>query len=82
MGITPKELHPPQDAVYLRAMERTSPPGQRAPIFSARALLEFRPWMLAAAVFLACAIGVALMEQFRDDAAMWAQVTEQHAPSR
>jgi len=37
------------------------------------ALLEFRPWMLALAVFLACAIGIAVMEQSRDDGAMWAQ---------
>lgn len=58
-------------------MERTTPPG-RAPTFSARTLLDFRPWMLALAVFLACAIGVALMERFRDDGAMWAQVTPQH----
>jgi hypothetical protein len=26
-------------------------------------------------VFLACALGVAVMEQFRDARAMWAQVT-------
>ena len=62
-------------------MERTTPPEQRAPILSARMLLEFRPWMLALAVFLACAIGIALMEQFRDGAAMWAQVTPQDAPA-
>jgi hypothetical protein len=36
-------------------------------------LLEFRPWMLALAVFLACAIGVAIMERSRDDGQMWAQ---------
>jgi hypothetical protein len=36
-------------------------------------LLEFRPWMLAIAVFLACAIGVAIMERSRDDGQMWAQ---------
>jgi hypothetical protein len=35
-------------------------------------LLEFRPWMLALAVFLACAIGIAIMERSHDDA-MWAQ---------
>jgi len=38
-------------------------------------LLEFRPWMLAIAVFLACAIGVAIMERSRDDGQMWAQAT-------
>ena len=29
-------------------------------------LLEFHPWMLALAVFLACAIGIAVMEQLRE----------------
>jgi hypothetical protein len=38
-----------------------------------RDLLEFRPWMLALAVFLACAIGIAFMEQVRDGRDMWAQ---------
>lgn len=42
-----------------------------------RDLLEFRPWMLALAVFLACAIGIAIMEQARDTRSMWAQVTPQ-----
>jgi hypothetical protein len=38
--------------------------------------------MLALAVFLACAIGIAVMEQFRDAAStMWAQVA-QDAPGR
>jgi hypothetical protein len=37
--------------------------------------LEFRPWMLALAVFLACAMGIAIMERSRDDAQMWAQAT-------
>jgi outer membrane biogenesis lipoprotein LolB len=36
-------------------------------------LLEFRPWMLALAVLLACAMGIAIMERTRDDAQMWAQ---------
>jgi hypothetical protein len=35
-------------------------------------LLDFRPWMLALAVFLACAIGIGLMERLRDHD-MWAQ---------
>ncbi|WP_242337282.1 MULTISPECIES: hypothetical protein [Anaeromyxobacter] len=43
----------------------------RAPL-SPRDLLEFHPWMLALAVFLACAIGIALMEQVRDARDMWA----------
>ncbi len=37
--------------------------------------------MLALAVFLACALGIAVMEQFRDGRAMWAQVTPQDAPA-
>ena len=44
-------------------------------------LLEFRPWMLALAVFLACALGIAVMEQVRDAGSMWAQVTQQDAPA-
>jgi hypothetical protein len=49
--------------------------------FNAKALLEFKPWMLALAVFLACALGVAVMEQFRDTS-MWAQMTPQDAAAR
>jgi hypothetical protein len=41
-------------------------------------LLEFRPWMLALAVFLACAIGIAIMEQVRQEP-VWAQATPQEA---
>jgi hypothetical protein len=41
--------------------------------FVAGSLLEFRPWMLAAAVFLACAIGIAIMERSRQESQMWAQ---------
>jgi hypothetical protein len=44
---------------------------------NARDLLEFRPWMLAAAVFLACAIGIAIMEQVRDGQSQWAQAASQ-----
>lgn len=50
----------------------------RSPL-RARDLLEFRPWMLALAVFLACALGIAIMEQVRDARTMWAQVTPQEA---
>ncbi len=39
----------------------------------AKGLLEFRPWMLALAVLLACALGIAVMEQFRDGRSIWAQ---------
>ncbi len=51
-------------------------------MLAAMGLLEFKPWMLALAVFLACALGVAVMEQFRDGRAMWAQVTPADAPGR
>jgi hypothetical protein len=44
-------------------------------------LLEFHPWMLALAVFLACALGIAVMEQVRDSGSVWAQVTPQEAPA-
>jgi hypothetical protein len=51
----------------------------RDPLHAARALLEFKPWMLALAVFLGCALGVAVMEQFRDAQSFWAQVGAQSA---
>ncbi len=54
----------------------------RTPFGRARDLLEFRPWMLALAVFLACALGIAVMEQVRDAHAIWAQVTPQDAPAQ
>lgn len=63
-------------------MERRNATGRRgAPLLAARWLLEFKPWMLALAVFLGCALGIALMEHFRDARAMWAQVTAQEAPA-
>jgi hypothetical protein len=72
-------LHPRAIAVYLRAMvERDQEPRQRARM-SLPDLLEFRPWMLALAVFLACAIGIAIMEQVRDTRDVWAQFTAQDA---
>ncbi len=73
-GKASKGLHPPADEVYLRIMGR-SPAEHRNPLGTAKELLEFRPWMLALAVFLACALGIAVMEQFRDGGSMWAQVT-------
>lgn len=71
-----KGLHRPPKAVYLRIMDPRDLPG------CAKGLLEFRPWMLALAVFLACALGIAVMEQFRDGRAFWAQVTQQDPPSK
>jgi hypothetical protein len=69
---TPRGLHPSAGAVYLRRMERRNPGEHRVPLFDSKGLLGFRPWMLALAVFLACAIGVVVMEQRRDARAMWA----------
>jgi hypothetical protein len=40
-------------------------------------LLDFHPWMLALVVFLACAIGVAIMEQRRERPPLVAQATVQ-----
>jgi hypothetical protein len=74
----PKGLHLARIAVYLRDMTQPRKEGQPArSALRARDLLEFRPWMLALAVFLACAIGIAIMEQVRDARTMWAQVTPQ-----
>jgi hypothetical protein len=37
--------------------------------------LPFRPWMLAVAVLLGCALGVAIMEDLRAPQDMWAQAS-------
>ncbi|HSN91781.1 MAG TPA: hypothetical protein VLS93_11185 [Anaeromyxobacteraceae bacterium] len=42
-------------------------------------LLAFRPWMLAAAVILACALGIAILEDLRSARPMWAQATPAQA---
>jgi hypothetical protein len=57
-------------------------PIDRETLLAAKGLLDFKPWMLALAVFLGCAIGIAVMEQFRDARDVWAQVTPQEAPAR
>lgn len=62
-------------------MKRRDANEHRAPLLAAGALLEFKPWMLALAVFLACALGVAVMEQFRDGGAMWAQASHPDTPA-
>ncbi len=61
-------------------MERRNPSEYRDPLFAAKGLLEFKPWMLALAVFLACALGVAVMEQFGDSRSVWAQASPRPAP--
>ncbi|MBK9518578.1 MAG: hypothetical protein IPO09_14745 [Anaeromyxobacter sp.] len=38
-------------------------------------LLPFKPWMLALAVLLACALGVAIMEDLRAPRDLWAQAS-------
>jgi hypothetical protein len=63
-------------------MEWRNPTEHRDPLLAAKGLLEFKPWMLALAVFLACALGVGVMEHFRDASSVWAQVTAQDAPAR
>jgi hypothetical protein len=45
-------------------------------------LLEFHPWMLALAVFLACAIGITVMEQLRERPPVVAQATPAAHPGR
>lgn len=62
-------------------MERRNAAERRGSLDAARGLLEFKPWMLALAVLLGCALGIALMEHFRDARAMWAQVAPQGAPA-
>ena len=59
-----------------------NPPEARTPLFDANGILGFRPWMLALAVFLACAIGIGLMERFRDADSMWAQAAAESSPGR
>ncbi len=58
-----------------------NPSEDRESLLAAKGLLGFKPWMLALAVFLGCALGVAVMEQFRDARSLWAQVTPQDASS-
>ncbi len=70
----PKGLRSRSNARYSIGMERRNPTDPGDALHAARAILEFKPWMLALAVFLACALGVAVMEQFRDAQSMWAQV--------
>jgi hypothetical protein len=62
-------------------MERRNPPEHQDPLLAAKGLLEFKPWMLALAVLLACALGIAVMQQF-DGRAMWAQATPAPATGR
>jgi hypothetical protein len=69
-------LHDPPAAGYSISMERRNPTEHRDPLLAAKGLLEFKPWMLALAVFLACAIGITVMEQFRDARSMWAHAAQ------
>jgi hypothetical protein len=68
-------LHDRAGTGYSICMERRNPSEHPGSLLAAKGLLEFKPWMLALAVFLACALGVAVMEQFRDAGAMWAQAS-------
>ncbi len=55
----------------MRATDRHLP----RPVRRLLVLLEFHPWMLALVVFLGCAIGIAVMEHYRDRPQMVAQAT-------
>lgn len=65
-------MQPATGAVYLRIMADRDEDRRGGAPLSPKELLEFRPWMLALAVFLACAIGITLMEQVREARDMWA----------
>ncbi len=54
--------------------QRRTEPGKR-PRGSQDEFLPFRPWMLALAVLLGCALGVAIMEDLRAPREMWAQAS-------
>jgi len=59
-------LHFGPIAVYLGCMSPGNERRTRRGILArVEELLEFHPWMLALAVFLGCAIGIAVMEQVR-----------------
>ena len=47
----------------------------RSPSGAQDEFLPFRPWMLALAVLLGCALGVAIMEDLRAPREMWAQAS-------
>jgi hypothetical protein len=68
-------------AVYSRIMVQRDQdrPSQRP---TPGDLFAFRPWMLAAAVILACALGIAIMEELGSPRELWAQVTPADAARR
>jgi hypothetical protein len=68
-------LHPRAIAVYLPGQMPGNDRQLPQLLLKLKELLEFHPWMLALAVFLACAIGIAAMEQLRDRPTMLAQAT-------
>lgn len=51
------------------------PPEGRRQRSQPEEFLPFRPWMLALAVLLACALGVAIMEDLRAPRDLWAQAS-------
>jgi hypothetical protein len=54
---------------------RPRPPQEHRPRTEPEEFLPFRPWMLALAVLVACALGVAIMEDLRAPRDMWAQAS-------
>lgn len=77
-------MEAPRGLLIVLMVRVSSSPKQptRTPRTRLEALLEFHPWMLALAVFLACAIGIAIMERSRDDGTMWAQASAPAAQRR
>jgi hypothetical protein len=59
-------------------MSPLPPDRSRTPRQPPAELLPFKPWMLALAVFVACALGVAIMEDLRSPRDMWAQNGASH----
>jgi hypothetical protein len=54
---------------------RQRPPQEQRQRAQPEEFLPFRPWMLALAVLVACALGVAIMEDLRAPRDMWAQAS-------
>lgn len=70
-------MRPNGFAVYLRLMMDREERPENRPAPGAHHVVDwlaFRPWMLAAAVLLACALGIAVMEHLHARE-MWAQLS-------
>ena len=67
------ELRAPPDPVYVRDMLSGYHRAFGRVLRGLEHLLEFHPWMLALAVILACAMGIAAMEKLRQGPPLVAQ---------